>query len=43
MTGRRVVVIGAGPIGLEAALEAAARGHDVTVLEKDAVGANLRR
>ena len=43
MTSRRVVVIGAGPVGLEAALAAAARGYDVTVLEKDAVGANLRR
>ena len=43
MTGRRVIVIGAGPVGLEAALAAAARGYDVTVLEKDAVGANLRR
>ena len=43
MTTRRVVVIGAGPVGLEAALAAAARGYDVTVLEKDAIGANLRR
>lgn len=43
MTPRRVVVIGAGPIGLEAALAAAARGYDVTVLEKEAVGASLRR
>jgi thioredoxin reductase len=39
----RLVVIGAGPIGLEAALAAAARGYDVTGLEKDTVGANLRR
>jgi hypothetical protein len=30
-------------VGLEAAVAAAARGYDVTVLEKDAVGANLRR
>ena len=43
MTLRRVVVIGAGPIGLEAALAAAKRGFDVTVLEKDGVGASLRR
>lgn len=40
---RRVVVIGAGPVGLEAALAAAARGYDVIVLEKDTVGASLRR
>jgi thioredoxin reductase len=39
----RVVVIGAGPIGLEAALGARARGFDVTVLERDQVGASLRR
>jgi 2-polyprenyl-6-methoxyphenol hydroxylase-like FAD-dependent oxidoreductase len=39
----RVVVIGAGPIGLEAALGAAERGFDVTVLERDEVGASLRR
>ena len=35
MTRRRLIVIGAGPVGLEAALAAAARGFDVTVLEKD--------
>ena len=39
----RLAVIGAGPVGLEAALGAAARGLDVTVVEKDAVGAGLRR
>lgn len=32
---RRVVVVGAGPAGMEAALTAAARGHAVTVLERD--------
>jgi hypothetical protein len=41
--GRRLVVIGAGPMGLEAALLALERGLDVTVLEKDRVGANLCR
>ncbi|MEU4425582.1 FAD-dependent oxidoreductase [Actinoplanes sp. NPDC024001] len=30
---RRVLVIGAGPAGLEASLTAAARGHEVTLLE----------
>ncbi len=34
---RRVVVVGAGPGGLQAAIAAASRGHDVTVLERLAV------
>ena len=38
---RRLVVIGAGPSGLAAALAATARGLDVTVLERDTVGASL--
>lgn len=33
---RRVVIIGAGPAGMEAALTAAQRGHEVIVLEKSA-------
>jgi len=40
---KRVIVIGAGPIGLAAALGARDRGFDVTVLERDEVGASLRR
>ncbi|MBM4267940.1 MAG: FAD-dependent oxidoreductase [Deltaproteobacteria bacterium] len=32
---KRVVVVGGGPAGLEAAWVAAARGHDVTLLERD--------
>lgn len=38
----RVVVIGAGPMGLAAALGAIERGCETTVLERDEVGASLR-
>jgi thioredoxin reductase len=38
----RVLVIGAGPMGIAAAIGAADRGADVTVLERDSVGASLR-
>lgn len=38
----RVLVIGAGPMGIAAAIGAAARGFDVTVLERDDVGSSLR-
>jgi NADPH-dependent 2,4-dienoyl-CoA reductase/sulfur reductase-like enzyme len=31
---RKVVVVGAGPAGMEAARVAAERGHDVTLFEK---------
>ncbi|TSA48140.1 MAG: FAD-binding protein, partial [Deltaproteobacteria bacterium] len=34
---RRVLVIGAGPAGMEAACRAAERGHDVTLIEKNVV------
>jgi len=40
---KTLVVVGAGPIGLEAALGARERGFAVTVLEKARVGENLRR
>ncbi|HEY2322468.1 MAG TPA: NAD(P)-binding domain-containing protein [Thermoanaerobaculia bacterium] len=39
---RRLVVVGAGPIGLAAAIGALDRGFDVTVLEAGEVGASLR-
>lgn len=39
----RLTVVGAGPVGLAAAIGAVRRGMDVTVLERDAVGASLRR
>jgi 2,4-dienoyl-CoA reductase-like NADH-dependent reductase (Old Yellow Enzyme family)/thioredoxin reductase len=40
---RRVLVVGGGPAGMEAAVVAAARGHDVTLLEQqDALGGQIR-
>lgn len=40
---RRIVIVGAGPAGMEAALTAAQRGHEVIVLEKEAqVGGQIR-
>jgi NADPH-dependent 2,4-dienoyl-CoA reductase/sulfur reductase-like enzyme len=42
-TRKRVVVIGGGPAGLEAAWVAAARGHEVTLLERSAqLGGKIR-
>lgn len=38
----RILVIGAGPMGIAAAIGAADRGCDVTVLERDEAGASLR-
>jgi thioredoxin reductase len=43
MSSRRLVVIGAGPTGLAAALGGLSRNWDVTVLEKDEVGASILR
>jgi 2,4-dienoyl-CoA reductase-like NADH-dependent reductase (Old Yellow Enzyme family)/thioredoxin reductase len=40
---QRVVVVGSGPAGMEAAITAAARGHRVALCEKEGeVGGNLR-
>jgi 2,4-dienoyl-CoA reductase-like NADH-dependent reductase (Old Yellow Enzyme family)/thioredoxin reductase len=39
---KRVLVIGGGPAGMQAALEAAQKGHEVTLMEKsDRLGGNL--
>lgn len=43
MNGHRLIVIGAGPIGLAAALGGVRRGWDVTVLEQDEIGGSIRR
>ena len=40
-SGRRLAVLGAGPIGIETALHAAVAGFDVTVLEAAAIGASV--
>jgi thioredoxin reductase len=42
MSGKRIAIIGAGPIGLEAALYARLRDFEVVVLEKGTVAANVR-
>jgi hypothetical protein len=39
---RRIAIIGAGPIGLEAALAARNRGHDVVIYERGLVSQNVR-
>lgn len=43
MARKSIVIVGAGPIGLEAALYAQRLGHDVQVFERGRVGENMRR
>jgi len=43
VNGRRLIVIGAGPIGLAAALGGIRQGWEVTVLEREEIGASIRR
>ena len=40
---KRIAILGAGPIGVEAAVLATQYGHEVTVYEQGAVGANVAR
>ncbi len=42
MPGKRIAIIGAGPIGLEAALYARLRDFEVVIVEKGAVAENVR-
>jgi thioredoxin reductase len=42
MSPKRIAIIGAGPIGLEAALYGARLGHDVQIYERGVVGHNMR-
>src|SRR5215213_7132793 len=39
---RHIIVVGAGPMGIAAAIGALDRGFDVTVLEAEEIGASLR-
>jgi thioredoxin reductase len=43
MSRKRIAIIGAGPIGLEAALHGRALGHRVHVYERESVGENMTR
>jgi hypothetical protein len=43
MAGKRIAIIGAGPVGLEAALHGVQHGHDVTVYERGLVGEHVRQ
>jgi thioredoxin reductase len=42
VSARRLIVIGAGPVGLAAAIEGVQRNWEVTVLEQSEVGASVR-
>ncbi|NIM60364.1 MAG: NAD-binding protein, partial [Acidobacteria bacterium] len=42
MERKRIAIVGAGPVGLEAALYSATLGHGVTVFERGAVGQHVR-
>lgn len=43
MTGKRIAIVGAGPVGLEAALQARRRGHPFRVYERGRAGESMRQ
>ena len=43
MSGKRIAIVGAGPIGLEAALHGQSLGHRVQVYERGTIGENMNR
>ncbi|HXL15350.1 MAG TPA: flavoprotein, partial [Methylomirabilota bacterium] len=43
MSARKIAIVGAGPVGLEAALRARAEGHDVALYEAGRVGEHFAR
>ncbi len=43
MSGKRIAIIGAGPVGLEAALHGLSLGHRVQVYERGTIGENMNR
>src|SRR2546425_1001340 len=42
MTARRIAIVGAGPMGLEAALHGRRAGHEVVVFESASIGEHFR-
>ncbi len=40
---KRIAIIGAGPIGLEAALAATARGFDMEIFERGQIADSVRK
>ena len=43
MSGKRIAIVGAGPVGLEAALHGQSLGHRVQVYERGTIGENMNR
>ena len=39
---QKIAILGAGPIGIETALQASELGHEIDVYERGAVGQNVR-
>ena len=43
MERKRIAIVGAGPVGLEAALYGATRGHDVALYERGRIAEHVRQ